>query len=134
MNICYSRFKAERGRPKKPMTVGDDDPKVLEAMVRRRTTAQALAQRAGIILACAEGISNKEAAARCGVWPQTVSKWRKRFVEKGIDGLSDGDRPGRPRTITDDQVEDLVVRTLEERPPDGGTHWSTRHRWRSAQG
>jgi hypothetical protein len=58
---------AERGRPKKPLTVGDDDRKVLEALVRRRTTAQAVAQRANIILACAEGISNKEVAARCGV-------------------------------------------------------------------
>jgi transposase len=126
MNICYCELVAERGRPKRLLTVGEDDRKALEALARRRTTAQALAQRARIILACAEGISNKEAAARCGVWPQTVGKWRNRYIEKGIDGLSDDDRPGRPRTITDDRVEDIVVRTLEERPPDGGTHWSTR--------
>src|SRR6266516_252458 len=78
MKICYSRFMAERGRPKKQLTVGDDDRKVLEALARRGTTGQALAQRARIILACAEGISNKEAAARCGGWPQTVVSrvWR----------------------------------------------------------
>jgi transposase len=77
-------------------------------------------------LECAGGASNKEVAARLGVSAATVGKWRRRFVVSRLDGLVDEPRPGRPRTVSDDRVEDVIVKTLESAPPDGGTHWSTR--------
>ena len=92
---------------------------------RRRTSAQGLAQRAGIVLAAAEGSTNTEIAQRLGVSRPTVTKWRNRFVEHRLDGLVDEPRPGRPRTVSDDQVEEVVVKTLETTPKDA-THWSTR--------
>jgi transposase len=82
-----------------------------------------LALRSRIVLGCAEGKSNQQVAAEVGVWPQTVGKWRRRFLESGLDGLSDEPRPGAPRTITDEQVEAVVVATLERTPADA-THWS----------
>ena len=63
---------------------------------------------------------------RLGISPPTVGKWRRRFVTARLDGLVDEPRPGRPRTVGDDRVEEVIVKTLETRPPDGGTHWSTR--------
>jgi transposase len=98
----------------------------LERWARRPKSAQALAQRARIVLACAEGESNQRVAARLAVSVPTVRKWRGRFAAARLDGLVDEPRPGRPRSVTDDQVEDVIVRTLEAAPPDGGTHWSTR--------
>ena len=97
----------------------------LESWVRRRKTAQALALRAHVILACAEGLANKVIATRLQTSPQTVSKWRKRFVHQRLDGLSDAPRPGAPRSIEDAQVEAVIARTLESKPADA-THWSTR--------
>jgi transposase len=82
-----------------------------------------LALRARIVLACAEGKTNKAVAEEVRVWPQTVTKWRGRFVGERLEGLSDQPRPGAPRTITDEQVEAVVVATLEELPTDA-THWS----------
>jgi transposase len=117
---------AERGRPKAPLVLSEDEQQTLERWARRRTTAQALALRARIVLACAEGTTNKEVAERLGVWPQTVTKWRGRFVAKRLEGLSDEPRPGRPRTIADEQVEQVITTTLEEPPPNQDTHWSTR--------
>src|SRR5512135_1777462 len=108
------------------LIVTDEDRVALESLARRHTTGQAVAMRARIILESADGAPNKRVAARLGIWPQTVTKWRNWFIDKGVAGLVDEDRPGRPRTVTDEQVEDVVVHTLEERPPDGGTHWSTR--------
>src|SRR5919204_2989490 len=116
---------AERGRPKAPLVLTDDERQTLERWARRRTSAQALALRARIVLACAEGATNKAVAERLGIWPQTVGTWRGRFVRGRLDGLADEPRPGRPRTITDAQVEEVVVRTLEE-VPEGATHWSKR--------
>jgi transposase len=98
----------------------------LEGWTRRRRSAAGLAQRARIVLGCAEGLSNVAVAARVGVSVPTVRRWRRRFAEQRLDGLLDEARPGRPRTITDEQVEDVIVKTLETAPPDGGTHWSTR--------
>jgi len=92
---------------------------------KRRSTAQGLALRARIVLACAQGGSNLAVAARLGVNRGTVSKWRARFLRDRLDGLPDEPRPGVPRTITDAQVEEVVVRTLEE-VPEGATHWSKR--------
>ena len=90
---------------------------------RRQKSSQALALRSRLVLACAEGLSNKEVAAREGVSMPTVGKWRSRFVESRLDGLVDDPRPGRPATITADQVEDVVVATLESTPTNA-THWS----------
>ena len=108
-----------------PLVLSDDERRTLENWVRRRSTAQGLAQRARIVLACADGGSNVAVAARLGVNYKTVSRWRSRFLRKRLDGLSDEPRPGVPRTITDAQVEEVVVRTLEE-TPEGATHWSKR--------
>ena len=117
---------AERGRPKAPLTLTDEERQTLQRWSRRAKTAQALALRARIVLACAEGTTNKEVAERLGIWPQTVTKWRGRFVAKRLEGLSDEPRPGRPRTIADERVEQVITKTLEEPPPNEDTHWSTR--------
>jgi transposase len=98
---------------------------MLEQWARRRTTAQAVAQRARIILACAAGHTAPAIAAELHVTRQTVGKWRRRFVEKRLDGLVDEPRPGAPRRITDAQVEQVIIDTLETTPADA-THWSTR--------
>jgi transposase len=97
----------------------------LESWTRRRSSAQALALRARIVLLAGEGLKNKEIAARLGVDHATVRKWRNRFAELRLDGLTDEPRPGRPRTISDAKVEEVIVRTLETAPRDA-THWSTR--------
>ena len=117
---------AERGRPKAPLVLTEDERQTLERWARRRTSAQALALRSRIVLACTEGATNKAVAQQLGIWPQTVTKWRGRFVADRLEGLADEDRPGRPRTIADQQVEDVIVRTLEQAPPNQDTHWSTR--------
>src|SRR3954469_12734155 len=97
----------------------------LEGWARRRNSAQALALRARIVLGAAAGEGNTELAERLGVTRMTVAKWRTRFVTHRVDGLLDEPRPGRPRTISDEQVEEVIVRTLETAPTDA-THWSTR--------
>jgi len=109
----------------KPLVLSEDERRTLENWVRRRSTAQGLALRARIVLACADGGSNTAVAARLGVNFKTVSRWRARFLRDRLDGLTDDPRPGVPRTITDAQVEEVVVLTLEE-VPEGGTHWSKR--------
>jgi transposase len=117
---------AERGRPKAPLVLTEEERQTLERWARRRTSAQALALRARIVLACAQGATHVAVATRLGIWPQTVAKWRGRFVRQRLEGLADEPRPGRPRTIADDQVEQVMVATLERPPPDHDTHWSTR--------
>ncbi len=98
---------------------------MLEAWTRRRTTAQAFALRARIVLAAAGQLTNAEIAELEGISRPTVTKWRNRFAAKRLEGLLDEPRPGRPRTITDEQVEQVVITTLESKPR-SGTHWSTR--------
>ena len=98
---------------------------MLKAWTRRRTTAQALALRARIVLAAAGQLTNAEIAELEGISRPTVTKWRNRFAAKRLEGLTDEPRPGRPRTITDEQVERVVITTLESRPKNA-THWSTR--------
>lgn len=108
-----------------PVVLTDVERETLERWARRHTSAQALALRCRIVLACAEGGSNTEVAGQLGVTRATVAKWRSRFVERRLDGLHDEPRPGGPRSITDDDVERIIVKTLEETPRDA-THWSTR--------
>jgi transposase len=109
-----------------PVELSDGERQVLVGWARRRKTAQALALRARIVLACAEGVSNGEVAVELGVSRNTVSKWRSRFVVHRLEGLSDEPRPGAPRTISDEQVERVIAKTLEEAPPHGDMQWSTR--------
>ena len=97
----------------------------LEAWARRRTSAQALALRSRIVLCAAEGLKNTEIAERLAITRTTAALWRVRFVLERLDGLVDEPRPGRPRTISDARVEEVIVRTLETTPKDA-THWSTR--------
>jgi len=120
-----------RGRPKAQLVLTEDEREQLTALTLRRKTAQALALRARIVLACADGVDNKIVASRQRVTPQTVSKWRARFVEHRLDGLLDAPRPGAPRTIEDTQVDAVIAKTLET-IPEGATHWSTRMMAREA--
>jgi transposase len=114
---------ADRGRPKAALVLTEDERQTLERWARRSTSSQALAQRCRMVLGCAAGKPNKQVAAEVGVWPQTVGVWRRRFIERRLDGLVDEPRPGGPRSITDEQVEAVVVATLERAPKDA-THWS----------
>lgn len=105
------------------MILSDVERETLLRWSRRRKSAQALALRCRIVLACGDGATNTEVAAALGVAGATVGKWRSRFVVDRLDGLVDEPRPGAPRTITDEQVEQVVVDTLESTPRDA-THWS----------
>ena len=116
---------ARRGRPTAEVMLSSEEREMLQRWARRPTSAQALALRCRIVLAAADGRANGEIAARLGCHPTTVGKWRRRFAERGLDGLQDEPRPGKPRSIGDDDVERVIVKTLEEKPR-GATHWSTR--------
>ena len=116
---------AARGRPKAELVLSTEERLTLERLANRRKSTQAMATRARIVLNCAKGDTNRDVATRLGVSEAMVGKWRRRFVEHRLDGLSDDPRPGAPRTVTDDQIEAVVVKTLEEKPTDA-THWSTR--------
>jgi len=107
------------------VVLSGEEREVLERWARRPKSAQALALRCRIVLAAAEGRSSKEIAAELGCNHNTVGKWRGRFARRGFDGLHDEPRPGKPRTISDEDVERVIVKTLEEQPANA-THWSTR--------
>src|ERR1700691_1042642 len=114
-----------RGRPTAVIELSDTERETLQRWVRRHTSAQALALRARIVLACAGGMSNQEVAAAERVHPTTVSKWRHRFAKDRLEGLSDAPRPGAVRTIADETIEAVIVDTLESAPGQD-SHWSTR--------
>lgn len=113
------------GRPKAELKLSAAEHDQLVEWTRRRKTSQALALRARIILACAQGESNLDVAARLRISKATVSKWRVRFVSQRLDGLLDEPRVGAPRQIGDAQVEAVIAKTLHDKPADA-THWSTR--------
>jgi transposase len=114
-----------RGRRKAELILDDDERQALKTWASRPKSTQQLAQRARIVLSCAEGLDNKQVAAKLGVTTQTVGKWRRRFIERRLDGLADQERPGAPRKVTDEDVEEVITRTLETKPK-AATHWSTR--------
>ena len=113
------------GRPLAALVLSDEERSYLEGQARRRRVARSISDRCRMILRCADGLTNKAVAAELGVHEHTVGKWRRRFLKARIEGLSDEPRPGRPRTLTDDQVAKVVERTLSATPADA-THWSLR--------
>ncbi len=120
-----------RGRPVAEIKLSVEERGVLESLIRRRKTGQGLARRARIVLLCAQGMANQDVALEVGVTAQTVGTWRRRFADRRLDGLYDEPRPGGPRTISDADVEAVLVRTLET-SPDNATHWSSREMARAS--
>jgi transposase len=125
IGMTTKQRKGRTGRPKAKLAVPEEVREQLERYVRGRTVSQALALRARIVLACAEGKDNRSVARALDVVESTVGKWRKRFVKMGVDGLSDSPRPNVHRKLSDEKVEAVIRTTLEALPP-GSTHWSTR--------
>lgn len=113
------------GRPKADLILTDEERETLQRWARRAKTSQHLALRSRIVLACGRGISNTEVSDELAVSMPTVGKWRKRFIERRLDGLLDEPRPGAPRKVSDAAVERVVTQTLESKPANA-THWSTR--------
>lgn len=114
-----------RGRQLAPLELSDKERRVLQGFTRRHKTTQQLALRARIVLLCADGLSNMAVAQKLDTNRETVGRWRKRFLEWRLDGLHDEPRPGAPRTIADEKVDEVVRLTLEETPAEA-THWSVR--------
>ena len=113
------------GRPKQSLIVTQEERERLESLAHRARSQALLARRARVVLACAEGLDNKAVAKRLRCSLGMVGKWRSRFLEARLEGLYDEPRPGAPRKVSDDQVEKVVIQTLESTPR-GQTHWSTR--------
>lgn len=116
---------AKAGRPKAELVVTDEERGELMRLTKRAHVNRHVAFRARLVLACADELSNTEVALRHRTTNQTVGKWRRRFIEGRLEGLYDEPRVGGPRTITDEEVEAVIVKTLETTPK-GETHWSTR--------
>jgi transposase len=113
------------GRPKQPLTLTVEDRERLESLAHRARSLPLLARRARVVLACAEGLENQTVARKLRCSVGMVGKWRARFLKAGLEALYDEPRPGTPRKVSDEQVEKVVIRTLESTPR-GETHWSTR--------
>src|SRR5215510_9605382 len=113
------------GRPKQPLMLTEEERQRLESLANRSRSQPFLARRARVVLACADGLDNKAAARKLRCSLGMVCKWRSRFLQAGLEGLDDEPRPGRPRKIDDEQIEQIVIQTLESTPR-GQTHWSTR--------
>ena len=116
---------SKRGRPNQQLEVSRSEREQLEAVVRSRSLPHGVVQRARIVLLSADGVGSNEVAQRCGVSPQTVSHWRRRFRKCGVEGLHDELKSGRPRSIDDEQVAELIQKVLRDKP-EGATHWSVR--------
>jgi putative transposase len=113
------------GRPKQPIVLSDQEHEHLSSIVRSRSLPHGLVTRAQIVLMAAEGVTSNEIAEILGFSPQSICKWRQRYVQQGISGLHDELRPGRPRSVSDEQVAALIRKTLKTKPKDG-THWTIR--------
>ena len=113
------------GRPKKPIVLSDEEREQLSAVANSRSLPHGLVRRAHIVLLDADGISSNAIAERVGVSHQSVCYWRKRYLKQGLAGLHDELRPGRPRSVSDEEVAVLVRKTLKTKPQDG-THWTIR--------
>jgi putative transposase len=114
------------GRPMPPLVLSDDDVRELQNIAHSRSKPHALVQRAQIVLACGTGETNSSIAKRMGITGMTVGKWRKRYLELGVEGLHDELRPGRPRTYEDDKLAEVIHRALQTKPSNGSTQWSAR--------
>ncbi|WP_390887135.1 helix-turn-helix domain-containing protein [Bradyrhizobium ottawaense] len=115
-----------QGRPIAPLVLSPQERAYLERQVRRHRVARSLSERCRAILRCADSLPSKSVAAKLGIHEHTVGKWRRRFLKDCCDGLLDEARPGRPRTIDDDQVAVVIERTLRTTPRDGRTGRSAR--------
>src|SRR5450755_2085488 len=113
------------GRPKQPLRLTEEERERLRSLAHRARSQALLARRARVILACAEGLDNQRVAGKLRCSVGMVGKWRARFLKGRLEALYDEPRPGTPRTVSDDQVEKVVIQTLESTPR-GQTHWSTR--------
>src|SRR3954467_12107759 len=113
------------GRPIAALVLSTDERAYLKRQVRGRRVARSLSERCRVILRCADGFPSKSVGRELGVHEHTVGKWRRRFLKDRIEGLLDEARPGRPRTIEDDQIAAVIERTLRSTPKDA-THWSIR--------
>ena len=113
------------GRLADVVVLNNDERRFLESQVRRHRAPRSLSDRCRMILLCADGLESKEVARRMAVHEHTVGKWRRWFVHDRIEGLTDEYRPGRPRTVSDGQVAEVIERTLHSKPKDA-THWSIR--------
>jgi transposase len=123
---CGSEIVANAtGRPIAPLNLSLDERAYLERQVRRHRVPRSLSERCRVILRCADGAPSKSVASELGLHEHTVGKWRRRFLKDRVEGLLDEARPGRPRTIGDDQVAAVIERTLRSTPKDA-THWSIR--------
>jgi len=114
-----------RGRPKQALRVSEEEHQRLRSLAQRSRSLPAVARRARVVLACAEGLDNRAVAKKLRCSLGIVGKWRARFLKQGLEGLYDEQRPGAPRQIGDEQIEQVVIQTLESTPR-GQTHWSTR--------
>ena len=113
------------GRPKQALILTDDERDRLQSLAHRARSQPALARRARVVLACAQGLDNKTVARKMRTSLGMVGKWRARFLQARLEGLYDEPRPGAPRKVSDAEVERVVIQTLENTPR-GETHWSTR--------
>jgi len=113
------------GRPKQPLILTEEERDRLQSMAHRARSQPLLARRARVVLACADGLDNKAVAKKLRCSVGMVGKWRRRFLETRLEGLYDEPRPGAPRKVTDAEVEQVIIQTLETTPR-GETHWSTR--------
>ena len=123
--LSEEAMMARAGRPTTELVLSDQERAQLERWARRPKTEQRLARRCRIVLRCADGLDNRAVARELGVSAKTVGMWRQRFLERRLLGVYDEPRPGAPRRVSDELVEEIVRRTIEQ-PPAGATHWSTR--------